>query len=274
MNVLRCSQQAGFSGRTMEGALVPWRQRHAAQRSAATKVQAISDVRIEVEKTSWTSRRIFASILVATPKSIVWSALTDYDNLGSIVPSIVENRCLERTDNSALVYQVGAQDVALGVKFSAAVSLRCTEFPNGGVPPNLLTVPPPGLFNNGNGGNSPGSSGSTSDGNNWEVAAAMETLFPYPLTSVAGVLPSDISFELVEGDFKDFRGVWRLQQIGDSSTLLSYAVYVKPQAWLPVALVQSRIANEVVRNLEALRQYAETQYAREFQQQKQLGAVH
>ncbi|GLI63596.1 hypothetical protein VaNZ11_006600 [Volvox africanus] len=274
MNVLRCSQQAGFSGRTMEGALVPWRQRRAAQRVAATRVQAIPDVRIEVEKTSWTSRRIFASVVVATPKSIVWSALTDYDNLGSIVPSIVENRCLERTGDSALVYQVGAQDVALGLKFSAAVSLRCTEFPNGGVPSDLLTVPPPGLFNDGRDGNSPNSSGSSTDGNNYDVAAAAETLFPYPLTSVPGVLPSDISFELVEGDFQEFRGVWRLQQIGDSSTLLSYAVYVKPQAWLPVALVQSRIANEVVRNLEALRQYAETQYAREFQQQKQLGAVH
>ncbi|GIL82077.1 hypothetical protein Vretifemale_10968 [Volvox reticuliferus] len=107
MNVLRCSQQAGFSGRTMEGSLVPWRQRRAAQRVTATKVQAISDVRIEVEKTSWTSRRIFASVVVATPKNTVWSALTDYDNLGSIVPSIVENRCLERTANSALVYQVG-----------------------------------------------------------------------------------------------------------------------------------------------------------------------
>ncbi|EFJ40109.1 hypothetical protein VOLCADRAFT_100126 [Volvox carteri f. nagariensis] len=153
MNVVRCSQQAGFSGRTMEGVLVPWRQRRTGSRAAATKIQAISDVRIEVEKTSWSSRRIYAAVVVAAPKSCVWSALTDYDNLGNFVPSLVENRCLERTANSAVVYQA-------------------------------------------------------------------------------------------------FRGIWRLQQTGELSTLLSYALFVKPQAWLPVALIQGRIENEVVRNLE------------------------
>ncbi|GLC40188.1 hypothetical protein PLESTB_001939400 [Pleodorina starrii] len=274
MNVLRNSQQAGFSGRTMERGLMPWRRRRAAQCSAVTtKAQAVPGVRIEVEKTSWTSRRVFAAVVVAAPKGCVWDALTDYDNLGNFVPSLVENRCLERTANSAVVYQVGAQDVAMGVKFSAAVSLRCTEFPDGGVPRELMTPPPPGAVSS---GSSSSSSGSSLDAGGWGSAADVESLYPFPLTSAPGAVPSDISFELVEGDFQVFRGIWRMQQVGEMETLLSYALFVKPQAWLPVALIQGRIENEVVRNLEALRQYAEAQYQRQLQlqQEQQLGALH
>ncbi len=56
-----------------------------------------------------------------------------------------------------------------------------------------------------------------------------------------------------------FRGVWRMQrgQDGDSSTLLSYSLYVQPQAWLPVRLVQSRIQLEVASNLQAVRSHSE-----------------
>jgi hypothetical protein len=39
--------------------------------------------------------------------------------------------------------------------------------------------------------------------------------------------------------------------------LLSYSVFVMPQAWLPVRLIQGRIEGEVVKNLEAVRDYAE-----------------
>ncbi len=63
-------------------------------------------MKIDVDKTSWNSRRIIASVSVATPKGFVWSALTDYDNLGKIVPSLVENRCLERRGNTCVLYQV------------------------------------------------------------------------------------------------------------------------------------------------------------------------
>lgn len=43
----------------------------------------------------------------------------------------------------------------------------------------------------------------------------------------------------------------------DYSTLLCYSLYVQPQAWLPVGIIQSRIEKEVVRNLDAVRKYAE-----------------
>ena len=56
-----------------------------------------------------------------------------------------------------------------------------------------------------------------------------------------------------------FRGVWRMQQGSDGthSTLLCYSLYVQPQSWLPVRLIQSRIQNEVVSNLQAVRTHSE-----------------
>lgn len=42
-----------------------------------------------------------------------------------------------------------------------------------------------------------------------------------------------------------------------AATLLQYTLYVKPREWLPVGLIQDRIEREVLRNLEAVRQYSQ-----------------
>ena len=49
-------------------------------------------------------------------------------------------------------------------------------------------------------------------------------------------------------------------------SVLSYALFVQPQAWLPVRLIQDRIEREVVKNLGALRDHAQEVY---FKKQKQ-----
>lgn len=60
-----------------------------------------------------------------------------------------------------------------------------------------------------------------------------------------------------------FRGVWRIQQQAAQqdrpapATRLSYALFVRPQKWLPVGLIQSRIESEVAANLAAVRAYTE-----------------
>ncbi|GFH10570.1 polyketide_cyc domain-containing protein [Haematococcus lacustris] len=170
----------------------------------------------------------------------------------------------------------------MGVKFSAACTLDCTEYPEG-VPANLCSF-----------------DGDGSDG-----------LLPHPRTSLAGCPCHDITFRLVEGDFKvrnlpphrislAFRGIWRMQPVDNGSpakadagsssavncgspsndingsekgqggpaqsqwassphtnTLLCYSLYVQPQTWLPVGLIQSRIEKEVFKNLDAVRVHAE-----------------
>ena len=58
---------------------------------------------------------------------------------------------------------------------------------------------------------------------------------------------------------QEFLGVWRMQQrIGQgASTYLSYALFVKPQVWLPVRLIQGRIQGEISAILCAVRQHSE-----------------
>lgn len=50
--------------------------------------------------------------------------------------------------------------------------------------------------------------------------------------------PSDIAFTMVDGDFQAFQGVWRMQRCGGDGCCLSYALFVRPQVWLPVRLIQ------------------------------------
>jgi hypothetical protein len=59
-----------------------------------------------------------------------------------------------------------------------------------------------------------------------------------------------------------FKGIWRMQRdpaAPAASMRLSYAVYVQPQPWLPVALVQGRIEREIIANLRAVAAHAEAQ---------------
>lgn len=147
--------------------------------------------------------------------------------------------------------QVGAQDVAAGLKFSAACTLRCTEY-DAGVPEALCST--------------------SSDGK--------DGLFPLPRGAplAPGLSPRDITFTSVEGDFEVFRGVWRMQPAsalgtavvensnGNISnagehTLLCYSLFVQPQKWLPVGLIQSRIRAEILKNLDAVRRESERVHA-------------
>ncbi len=51
-----------------------------------------------------------------------------------------------------------------------------------------------------------------------------------------------------------------MQQTSPTTTRLSYALHVQPQAWLPIRLVQGRIVGEVKVNLTAVRQHSERNY--------------
>lgn len=202
--------------------------RCAAISTIATAQPAV--VQVAVEKTPNNSRRVFADVGIAAPPHVVWGALTDYDSLSNFIPSLLVNQCLERRGNGARLMQVGAQEVALGMRFSARVVLDIHEFASG-LPQDLCSK------------------------------EHDENKFPHPKgpgISVGGGL-RDIAFSMVEGDFQAFQGVWRIQPglAGGDTTHLSYALFVRPQVWLPVKLIQSRIEGEVANNLTAVRRYAE-----------------
>ena len=72
----------------------------------------------------------------------------------------------------------------------------------------------------------------------------------------------DISMQSVvndDGEFRIYQGVWKMQPLpgcspaGESAMRLTYAVEVSPRPYLPVALVEGRIVQDLCNNLEAIR---------------------
>jgi ribosome-associated toxin RatA of RatAB toxin-antitoxin module len=73
--------------------------------------------------------------------------------------------------------------------------------------------------------------------------------------------PSQIDFQMVEGDFKEFFGAWKLYPetiCGQPGTNLCYTVQVLPHRAMPVGLIERRLSHNLVVNLMAIRQRAET----------------
>jgi heme exporter protein D len=68
---------------------------------------------------------------------------------------------------------------------------------------------------------------------------------------------------------QSFKGIWRIQVDDEDSTFLHYSLFVKPHPWLPVGVIQSRIKNEVVNNLKAVRRHCEHVQKRRVRQQQQ-----
>jgi len=90
-------------------------------------------VHVRIERTSQNSRRIGSEIVVDAPINDVWAILTDYDNLSTHVPNLVESRRLrsgtgQQGDGSyqCRLFQKGAQNI-IGFEFGASVTMDMTE---------------------------------------------------------------------------------------------------------------------------------------------------
>eukprot|EP00882_Tetradesmus_deserticola_P010566 GHRQ01011162.1.p1 GENE.GHRQ01011162.1~~GHRQ01011162.1.p1 ORF type:complete len:298 (+),score=112.39 GHRQ01011162.1:139-1032(+) len=231
------------------------------KKSSAAAQQSVS---VKLTNISFSSRLLNATAHIAAPVEVVWAALTDYDNLASFIPSLVENKCLERRPHGCLLRQVGSQDIALGMKFSAACTLEIVEYPQG-IPDGLCS-------DTGNWDEhfpNPGGSASTSGDN---VCSSSSESSSCDGDGAAATGVRDLSFSLVEGDFQAFKGVWRMEPGDDpASTVLHYAAFVQPHAWLPVGLIQGRISSEVVGNLKAVARHAEHLHRQQLKQQQLAG---
>eukprot|EP00882_Tetradesmus_deserticola_P011609 GHRQ01012282.1.p1 GENE.GHRQ01012282.1~~GHRQ01012282.1.p1 ORF type:complete len:237 (+),score=44.75 GHRQ01012282.1:139-849(+) len=161
------------------------------KKSSAAAQQSVS---VKLTNISFSSRLLNATAHIAAPVEVVWAALTDYDNLASFIPSLVENKCLERRPHGCLLRQVGSQDIALGMKFSAACTLEIVEYPQG-IPDGLCS-------DTGNWDEhfpNPGGSASTSGDN---VCSSSSESSSCDGDGAAATGVRDLSFSLVEGDFQ------------------------------------------------------------------------
>ncbi|KAL2630283.1 hypothetical protein R1flu_014969 [Riccia fluitans] len=177
-------------------------------------------VEVTVEKIGSNMRKITARISVRASLEDVWSILTDYERLGDFIPGLAVNELLEKRENGCRLYQVGEQDIALGVKFKAKAVVDCEEKPYE-VERNLVRrdiefVTVEGDFQIFKG--------------TWRVE------------QVSG--PSAYMVGAVGG-------------VEEQKTFLYYILDVQPKLWLPVALVEGRLTGEIKVNLVCIRNRAE-----------------
>jgi hypothetical protein len=98
-----------------------------------------------------------------------------------------------------------------------------------------------------------------------DYAKVKLTRYHFPRPFAVSALPTrDISMQSIEkddGEFRMYQGVWRMQPLpgcapaGKQAMRLTYAVEVSPRAYLPVALIERRIAQDLCTNLVAIRDY-------------------
>ncbi|TVP64022.1 MAG: cyclase [Nodularia sp. (in: Bacteria)] len=66
-----------------------------------------------------------------------------------------------------------------------------------------------------------------------------------------------INFSMVEGDFKDFSGSWRLEPYShgeDRGTTLCYTIRVWPKLTMPITIIERRLSSDLRLNLLAIHQ--------------------
>ncbi len=148
----------------------------------------------------------------------------------------------------AILKQVGGAKV-VGINFSARTTLEVREWPQG--MPDFAHFEEE-VYE----GKSRSTRVRESKGRELE-----RYVFPRPF-ALSSLPHKDISMQSVEkddGEFRMYQGVWRMQPLpgcsppGGSAMRLTYAVEVSPRPYLPVALVEGRIAQDLCANLKAIR---------------------
>ncbi|CAH8349363.1 unnamed protein product [Eruca vesicaria subsp. sativa] len=176
-------------------------------------------VLIEVKKLEKSSRRIRSKIGMEASLDAVWSVLTDYEKLSDFIPGLVVSELVEKEGNRARLFQMGQQNLALGLKFNAKAVLDCFE--------KELEILPNGRRRE----------------IDFKMVEGDFQLFEGKWSIEQ--LDKGIQGEALDLQFKDF------------PTTLAYTVDVKPKMWLPVRLVEGRLCNEIKTNLLSIRDTAQ-----------------
>lgn len=101
-----------------------------------SKPPDVGSINVAIERTSSNTRRISASVIVDSSMDDCWSILTDYNNLATHVPNLVQSTLIKSPTNGIRLYQEGAQKI-IGFDFSASLTMDMTEVqdrPNSAMP--------------------------------------------------------------------------------------------------------------------------------------------
>ncbi|XP_078446571.1 polyketide cyclase / dehydrase and lipid transport protein [Wolffia australiana] len=179
-------------------------------------------VQVELLKVGLNRRRVGARISVDAPLEAVWAVLTDYEGLADFLPGLAVCQLLQKAEGFARLYQVGQQDLALGLKFEAKAILDCYE-------KDLEILP----------------SGRRRDIEFKMIEGDFQTFDG--VWSILQAATGDRRDENVDVAFGE----------QEPSTLLSYMVELEPKLWLPVRLLEGRIKREIKVNLRSIRDRAQ-----------------
>jgi hypothetical protein len=204
---------------------------------------------VYIEMSPSNSRRIYTGVDIMSNIDSIWDVLTAFDKLQDVVPSLVKNEVVSLTGNGgARLSQVGGAKVLPGVTFTAKTVLDVSVYTEANpMPASMLTIR------------------NSTVCDTWGVSAPL-TRGVFPRPDSMDFLPCrDIAIQNVvgEGDFEHYQGVWRMQSLpscapdGNNATRLTYAVEIKPKGFLPVKLIEGRIAVDLKANLAAIRDFVE-----------------
>jgi hypothetical protein len=69
--------------------------------------------------------------------------------------------------------------------------------------------------------------------------------------------PHRLGFAMVEGDFRQFEGQWRLESTAEGeATQLTYDLVICPPLAMPVSLIEAHLCQDLTANLQAIRDRA------------------
>ena len=92
---------------------------------------ALDTIQQEMERLPHGTRRLAVQLRLSLAPEWIWSVLTDYDHLDSVIPNLASSRQLWRRGNQVALEQVGTQQFC-GLRFSARVQLELNEEPDQG----------------------------------------------------------------------------------------------------------------------------------------------
>ena len=84
------------------------------------------DVPVDIVVSGPNSRDISSSIIINATPAQVWSIITDYDNLATYVPNLVESSRRPHPSDGIRVFQEGAQNIT-GFDFRASLTMDMAE---------------------------------------------------------------------------------------------------------------------------------------------------
>eukprot|EP00929_Paragymnodinium_shiwhaense_P094850 TRINITY_DN55673_c0_g1_i1.p1 TRINITY_DN55673_c0_g1~~TRINITY_DN55673_c0_g1_i1.p1 ORF type:complete len:1163 (+),score=194.39 TRINITY_DN55673_c0_g1_i1:109-3597(+) len=225
---------------------------------------------VRIEDAPGNARRIFTGIDIRASVDQVWSVMTNYDSLMSVVPNLAQNKVLKPLPKGgARLWQIGKASwkiMGRSFFFQAGTTLDVKLYPEGMSEAGVECA-----------GKLIDASTVNSDKkvrDHGKRLGMVRDVFPRPFSiQDPGVPVSDITMQNVvgeRGDFVHYQGVWRLQpldgctsQHGETMMRLSFALECQPHWFLPVAPVEGRIATALMENMEAIRDHVEKENAAE-----------